>query len=140
MFMSPEVVSARHATGKRKPYDLCKSDVWGLGIILFTMLFGRFPFLNSGSVESRVSRAHLLTGSTSTFSFLLRRMEVAHRSDPLRLTNEINQSDLSPAVKKLLLSMLNIDEKHVRSVMPWSITHRNSWTCVFVRRGSDSIN
>lgn len=112
MFMSPEVVRARAAPHSKKPYDLCKSDVWGLGVILYTMLFGRFPFTNASQVESNGSR-HLVTGSTSTFSFLLRKMEMAHRSDPQRLTEEISNSVLSPGARKLLLSMLAIDENLV---------------------------
>lgn len=112
MFMSPEVVRARASSSIQKPYDLCKSDVWGLGIMLYTMLFGRFPFTNTGSrsAESNTSRAQLVTGSTSTFSFLLRRMEMAHRTDPQRLNEEISRSELSVGIKKLLLSMLAIDE------------------------------
>jgi len=36
-YLAPEVL-------QRKPYSGCKSEVWSLGIILFTLLFGEFPF------------------------------------------------------------------------------------------------
>jgi len=36
-YLAPEVL-------KRIPYQACKSEVWSLGVILFTLLFGEFPF------------------------------------------------------------------------------------------------
>jgi len=36
-YLSPEVLT-------KQPYQPCKSEVWSLGVILFTLLFGEFPF------------------------------------------------------------------------------------------------
>lgn len=36
-YLCPEIL-------QRKPYVGCKSETWSLGVILFTMLFGEFPF------------------------------------------------------------------------------------------------
>jgi len=36
-YLSPEIL-------QRKPYNGCKAEVWSLGVILYTLLFGEFPF------------------------------------------------------------------------------------------------
>lgn len=108
-FMSPEVLNARSSSSQNRPYDLCKSDVWGLGVILYTMLFGRFPFTNHADSNS-LSRADLHTGSNSTFSFLLKGMEMVHQSDPKRLKDEISNSCFSKNAKDILKAMLHIDQ------------------------------
>jgi serine/threonine protein kinase len=37
--MAPEIVS-------REPYDPFKSDVWSLGVLLYLMLHGIYPFFS----------------------------------------------------------------------------------------------
>ncbi len=37
VYMSPEIVS-------KKPHNYMKADIWALGIVLFALLTGKFPF------------------------------------------------------------------------------------------------
>ncbi|OXA37054.1 Serine/threonine-protein kinase 40 [Folsomia candida] len=39
-YISPEIISGRQYTGK-------PTDLWALGVVCFTMLFGNFPFLDT---------------------------------------------------------------------------------------------
>lgn len=43
-YMSPEIVKKQDYYGK-------PSDVWALGILLFAMLFGKFPFRGNNDSE-----------------------------------------------------------------------------------------
>lgn len=43
-YMSPEIV-------QRHPYDGFKADIWALGVLLFRMLAGRYPFKGSDNDE-----------------------------------------------------------------------------------------
>jgi len=72
-YLSPEVLS-------RTPYVACKSEVWSLGVILFTLLFGEFPFSES-------ERNQDFVGVSVVFPF----------------------SPVSQHAKDLVLSMLSID-------------------------------
>ena len=43
-YMSPEII-------KREPYDGYKADMWALGIVLYRLLCGRFPFTGNTDQE-----------------------------------------------------------------------------------------
>ena len=43
-YISPDVLSG-------KPYAGKPSDMWALGVVLFTMLYGQFPFYDSAPHE-----------------------------------------------------------------------------------------
>lgn len=125
LYMSPEVLNI-HVGSKREPYDPRKSDIWGLGVILFTMLFGRFPFIPAHS-EVGLMRGNLVTGSFATFDALPQSVQKVHRSEPGRLKSEIWSSpDLSEDCKNLLESMLVLDPSR-RITLTQIIHHR--WVC-----------
>ncbi|XP_072018785.1 serine/threonine-protein kinase 40-like [Amphiura filiformis] len=44
-YISPDVLGASGTKGK--PYQGKPSDMWALGVVLFTMLYGQFPFYDS---------------------------------------------------------------------------------------------
>lgn len=50
-YMSPEIV-------QRRPYDGLKSDIWALGILLYKLLIGRYPFKGCNDEELYKSILH----------------------------------------------------------------------------------
>jgi len=42
--MAPEIHATRRVSDSDKTYDAAKTDIFALGVILFTIVFGRFPF------------------------------------------------------------------------------------------------
>ena len=43
-YMAPEIVSKR-------PYDGRAADIWALGVLLYKLLTGKFPFFGKGFFE-----------------------------------------------------------------------------------------
>ena len=48
-YISPDLLSG-------KPYEGKPSDMWALGVVLFTMLYGQFPFYDQVRVSFVVSK------------------------------------------------------------------------------------
>ena len=52
-YISPDVLSG-------KPYAGKPSDMWALGVVLFTMLYGQFPFYDNAPHELFQSKENFL--------------------------------------------------------------------------------
>ena len=53
-YMSPEIIL-------EKEYDPLPSDIWSLGVCLYVMIFGQYPFMGSDSqISQRIVHAHLV--------------------------------------------------------------------------------
>jgi len=74
-YIAPEIMTA-------KPYNGFKADVWSSGVVLYALLFGRFPF-------SPIQYKHLVNGENIPLQFI--------------------ESGASLGVKVLLTSMLKLD-------------------------------
>eukprot|EP00803_Ostreobium_quekettii_P000307 evm.model.scf_1201.3 EVM.evm.TU.scf_1201.3 scf_1201:28438-32863(+) len=126
MYMPPEVLKnvVRRA---HTQHDPVKSDMWSLGVLLFTMLLGRFPFgaqkpfggpaLSRGAGRLTRSQGNISAGAAgprdfqrSDFRFLLRNMVKAHSSDLKRLRSETwGTRKLSPDCRDLMDGLLAMD-------------------------------
>eukprot|EP00210_Caulerpa_lentillifera_P002182 g2096.t1 len=147
-FMSPEVIS-RFNQGSDKPYDPRKADIWSLGVILYVMLLGRFPFLSVDSNDDGAA-SHLMAGSSASLSFLMRNIERALQLDPQRVTTEIDSMKfLSSEVQELLKSMLTLeaDERidldklmeHQWVRGPFDLSRGRSFSGIYFHEGSGEV-
>lgn len=52
VYMSPEIV-------EKKPHSYFKADVWALGVVLYALLSGKFPFKgeNNADLFSKIKKA-----------------------------------------------------------------------------------
>lgn len=57
-YMAPEVRA-------RKVYDGCKADVFSAGVVLFTLIYGIFPFQNASPDDKYFS--YLISGDIETY-------------------------------------------------------------------------
>jgi len=73
-YIAPEILIGR-------PYDACQADIWSCGIVLYALLFGRFPF------------------SPTHYQLLL---------DGHSLDAEFPEYEVSDSLKELLLGMLTL--------------------------------
>ena len=65
-YISPDVLSG-------KPYLGKPSDMWALGVVLFTMLYGQFPFYDSVPQELFASKFISCCVSPGSFIFAFHR-------------------------------------------------------------------
>lgn len=91
MYMAPEVARAKSRFNDW--YDGYKADVWSLGVTIFAVRFGLFPFLDEPSAWKQVKQAQRTGKSTIA---------------ALRSFHQI-QRDCSPQLTDLLDGMLRID-------------------------------
>ena len=90
-YMSPEVLDKQHHP---EGYDPVKADVWSAGVVLYTMLRGRFPF--------RTEQGNLKA--------VLYNINLAHRGDPSHLWETTwSTAALSDEVKDLVDRCLDMD-------------------------------
>lgn len=110
LYMPPEVVK-NVVRRLNVPHDLRKADVWSLGVMLFTMLLGRFPFSSQRpSSGPLISRSPLSASGNTDFRFLLRNIVKSHKTDLKRLRSEIwGTCKLSGDCRNLLDAMLCMD-------------------------------
>jgi hypothetical protein len=59
-YASPEIV-------RKKPYQGPESDVWALGIVLYVIVVGRFPFLSSREVLSTLVDTNTISSNSCAF-------------------------------------------------------------------------
>eukprot|EP01119_Soliformovum_irregulare_P002699 TRINITY_DN12958_c0_g1_i1.p1 TRINITY_DN12958_c0_g1~~TRINITY_DN12958_c0_g1_i1.p1 ORF type:complete len:299 (+),score=68.81 TRINITY_DN12958_c0_g1_i1:171-1067(+) len=88
-YISPEILKSQN-------YDACKSDVWSLGIILYGLLFGQFPF----------SSRSLLAYQKGECQLILRFPAPAVSSGSLKKSRGVSEE-----AQDLITKMLKLDPK-----------------------------
>lgn len=107
-YISPDVLAG-------KPYKGKPSDVWAMGVILFTMVFGKFPFLDTtpSALFKKIRQADYTipldsrTCSPQTVQ-LIRFMLVLNPTE--RLTASEIRSDIERAISSLKGPRIEIDQ------------------------------
>ncbi|CAI2359722.1 unnamed protein product [Moneuplotes crassus] len=106
-YMAPEIIS-------KKPYHGGPIDIWALGIILYTLLIGNFPFQGSCESElySKIKRGVFNIPDTISFTIrkLIRKMltlDPTKRPTAIELYNDDWIRGDSKHLKKMTLKMIN---------------------------------
>ena len=60
VYMSPQQINSKKS---RCGYDAVKADVWALGVLIFVMLLGMFPFDHTDHPDPNSSDAHVEVGA-----------------------------------------------------------------------------
>jgi len=111
LYMPPEMLkNILHKNAQQ--LDSSKSDVWSLGVVLFVMLLGRFPFncQHSAAGLKMPFNCQLTTMLHSEVRTLLRSMEKLHRSDVGCLKPDIwGSAKLSNDCRSLLDAMFAME-------------------------------
>ncbi|KAJ8314742.1 hypothetical protein KUTeg_006892 [Tegillarca granosa] len=84
-YISPDVLSG-------KPYLGKPSDMWALGVVLFTMLYGQFPFYDSVPQE--------LFRKIKAAKFSIPKRAMSTLSVPLQVVPDINEEEAKPGHSK----------------------------------------
>lgn len=156
-YVSPEVLNSQQT-----PYSGMLSDSWSLGIVLFTLLFGRYPFHHQviTSMFARIARAKFQippsSGLTADAKMLLRsliRLKPSERLRPFEILAHnwfkqvddefnfnLNQAQTSSTVVKQNMVM-NMEPKFVApaAVATW-LTAPNSSTTTPVNPAAAAFN
>ena len=113
MYMAPEMWS-------KKKYDAFSTDIWAMGVILYLMLHGRYPFsINRLKTAIRAHRRGKMLMDT----------ENVYRI-------EINRSSLSPGAVDLLERIMSLD-MHKRISLTGIMNH--PWMCKVSRKSIRAV-
>eukprot|EP01023_Acetabularia_acetabulum_P049871 TRINITY_DN5354_c0_g1_i1.p1 TRINITY_DN5354_c0_g1~~TRINITY_DN5354_c0_g1_i1.p1 ORF type:complete len:330 (+),score=48.80 TRINITY_DN5354_c0_g1_i1:3-992(+) len=96
VYMSPQLINSRNGN---RGYDGTKSDVWAIGVLLFVMLLGMFPFEHSNHPNPDRSAAYL--------EVWLQQIKSSWRENP-RVSR--HASRLSRECRDLLDKIFELDE------------------------------
>eukprot|EP01026_Neomeris_dumetosa_P041995 TRINITY_DN34879_c0_g1_i2.p1 TRINITY_DN34879_c0_g1~~TRINITY_DN34879_c0_g1_i2.p1 ORF type:complete len:419 (+),score=37.78 TRINITY_DN34879_c0_g1_i2:178-1434(+) len=96
VYMSPQLINSRNGS---RGYSGSKSDVWAIGVLLFVMLLGMFPFDHTNHPNPNRSAAYL--------EVWLQQIKTSWRENP-RVSKQAQR--LSPECKDLLDKIFQLDE------------------------------